>query len=94
MIAKPDQEAAAPKARQRSFPEGRNQKVRRFPRGQELKEPVVIVVAQFLPSLFQAQTLAKKNRRELKGLVERDGNGETVKAEMKQVGKIISARRF
>jgi hypothetical protein len=46
------------------------------------------------PTLFQAQTLAKKNRRELKGLVERDGNGETVKAEMKQVGKIISARRF
>jgi hypothetical protein len=44
--------------------------------------------------LFQAQTLAKKNRRELKGLVERDGNGETVKAEMKQVGTIISARRF
>ena len=60
----------------------------------ELKEPVVIVVAQFLLSLFQAQTLAEKNRRELKGLVERDGNGETVKAEMKQVGKIISARRF
>ena len=29
---------------------------------------------------FQAQTLAKKNRRELKGLVEGDSNGETVKA--------------
>jgi len=43
---------------------------------------------------FQAQTLAKKNRRELKGLVEGDSNGETVKAEMKQVAKIISARRF
>jgi hypothetical protein len=40
------------------------------------------------------QTLAKKNRRELKGLVEGDSNGETVKAEMKQVAKIISARRF
>jgi hypothetical protein len=53
-----------------------------------------IVVAQFLPSLFQAQTLAKKNRRELKGLVGLDSNGETVKAEMKQVGEIISARRF
>ena len=60
----------------------------------ELKQPVVIVVAQFLPSLFQAQTLAKKNGRELKGLVGRDSNGETVKAEMKQVGKTISARRF
>jgi cytidyltransferase-like protein len=31
---------------------------------------------------------------ELKGLVEGDSNGETVKAEMKQVAKIISARRF
>jgi hypothetical protein len=38
--------------------------------------------------------LAKKNRRELKGLVEGDSNGETVKAEMKQVAKIISDRRF
>jgi hypothetical protein len=38
--------------------------------------------------------LAKKNRRELKGLVEGDSNGETVKAEMKQVAKIISARGF
>ena len=43
---------------------------------------------------FQAQTLAKKNRRELKGLVKGDSNGETVKAEMRQVAKIISARRF
>jgi hypothetical protein len=50
--------------------------------------------SEALPSLFQAQRLAKKNRRELKGLLERDSNGETVKAEMKQVGKIISARRF
>jgi hypothetical protein len=38
----------------------------------ELKQPVAIVVAQFLLSLFQAQTPAEKNRRELKGLVELD----------------------
>jgi len=60
----------------------------------ELKEPVGNVVAQFLPSLFQARSLAEKNRRELKGLVERDSNGQTVRAGMKQVSRIISAWRF
>jgi nuclear transport factor 2 (NTF2) superfamily protein len=41
------------------------------------------------------QFLRRKWARELDyRLVGRDSNGETVKAEMKQVGKTISARRF